>query len=112
MKLRALTQNSTGDTTWNLLHFWGRQRQILRHRLALWTHRYAEKYGRLDYEISVVEYWNHKLMKVEKELVDLNGEANGALYRGSKQKTRLTRREKGNRAILSHTSILEREKAK
>ncbi|KAB2614304.1 ion channel POLLUX-like 2 [Pyrus ussuriensis x Pyrus communis] len=34
--------------------------------------------GKLDYETGVAEYWNHNLMKVEKELVDLNGEANEA----------------------------------
>ena len=42
--------------------------------------------GRLECETGVTEYWNHKLMKVEKELVDLNGEANEALYCASKQK--------------------------
>ncbi|CAN6677611.1 unnamed protein product [Malus baccata var. baccata] len=40
--------------------------------------------GKLDYETSVVKYWNHKLMKVEKKLVDLNGKANKALYHASK----------------------------
>ncbi|KAB2634795.1 ion channel POLLUX-like 2 [Pyrus ussuriensis x Pyrus communis] len=43
---------------------------------------------KLDYEIGVAEYWNHNLIKVEKELVDLNGEANKALYRENKQKTK------------------------
>ncbi|KAB2614454.1 ion channel POLLUX-like 2 [Pyrus ussuriensis x Pyrus communis] len=32
--------------------------------------------GKLDYENGVSEYWNHKLMKVEKKFVDLNGKAN------------------------------------
>ncbi|RXI04732.1 hypothetical protein DVH24_039006 [Malus domestica] len=40
--------------------------------------------GRLNYEIGVAEYWNHKLIKAEKELVDLNGEANETLYRANK----------------------------
>ncbi|RXH88505.1 hypothetical protein DVH24_000104 [Malus domestica] len=40
--------------------------------------------GRLDYETSVIEYWNHKLMKAEKELVDLNDEANKVLYHEGK----------------------------
>ncbi|RXH87376.1 hypothetical protein DVH24_034276 [Malus domestica] len=44
--------------------------------------------GRLKYETGIAEYWNHKLMKAEKELVDLNSEANEALYRASKQKTK------------------------
>ncbi|RXH78768.1 hypothetical protein DVH24_002286 [Malus domestica] len=41
---------------------------------------------RLNYEIGVTEYRNYKLMKAEKELMDLNSEANEALYRASKQK--------------------------
>ncbi|TQD83573.1 hypothetical protein C1H46_030880 [Malus baccata] len=42
----------------------------------------------LDYETSIGKYWSHKLMKAEKELVDLNSEANEALYRISNQKTK------------------------
>ncbi|KAB2595566.1 ion channel POLLUX-like 2 [Pyrus ussuriensis x Pyrus communis] len=42
--------------------------------------------GRLDYETRVVEYWNHKQMTEEKELVDLNSKVNETLYRASKQK--------------------------
>ncbi|KAM1872933.1 hypothetical protein ACFX13_006832 [Malus domestica] len=42
---------------------------------------------RLNYETGIVEYRNYKLMKAEKELMDLNGEANEAFYRASKQKT-------------------------
>ncbi|KAM1227490.1 hypothetical protein EV1_006831 [Malus domestica] len=42
---------------------------------------------RLNYETGVAEYRNYKLMKAEKELMDLNGEANEAFYRASKQKT-------------------------
>ncbi|KAM1310081.1 hypothetical protein PS2_006707 [Malus domestica] len=42
---------------------------------------------RLNYETGVAEYRNYKLMKAEKELMDLNGEANEAFYCASKQKT-------------------------
>ncbi|RXH76824.1 hypothetical protein DVH24_019712 [Malus domestica] len=44
-----------------------------------------------NYETGIAEYWNHKLMKAEKELVDLNDEANEAFYRASKQKTKKRR---------------------
>ncbi|KAB2626127.1 ion channel POLLUX-like 2 [Pyrus ussuriensis x Pyrus communis] len=37
-----------------------------------------------------IDQWKHKLMKAEKELVDLNSKANEALYRASKQKTKAT----------------------
>ncbi|RXH93086.1 hypothetical protein DVH24_013662 [Malus domestica] len=43
---------------------------------------------KLDSETGVAEYWNHKLIKAEKELVDLNGEVNEGLYSASKQKTK------------------------
>ncbi|KAB2603969.1 ubiquitin thioesterase OTU1-like [Pyrus ussuriensis x Pyrus communis] len=44
--------------------------------------------GKLDYLTGMAEYWNHKLMKAEKELVDLNDEDNEVHYHASKQKTK------------------------
>ncbi|TQE08550.1 hypothetical protein C1H46_005856 [Malus baccata] len=47
--------------------------------------------GKLDYETGVVKYWNHKLMKVEKKLVDLNGPLHGkdAFFRDNKEEARI-----------------------
>ncbi|KAB2614932.1 ion channel POLLUX-like 2 [Pyrus ussuriensis x Pyrus communis] len=45
--------------------------------------------GRLKYETVIAEFWNHKLMKAEKELVDLNCEVNETLYHANKQKTKV-----------------------
>ncbi|TQE01934.1 hypothetical protein C1H46_012432 [Malus baccata] len=57
---------------------------------------------KLNYETGVAEYCHHNLMKTEKELVDLNSEANEAFYCANKQKTKAnTSRERITFLILN-----------